>query len=103
MSPKLEKVKVQRGLGALGGHLGTKNREIAVLSDFGQPRDAQNGPKMAQVGAKMVQKTLKIKKNDPKMNVFFERFLEAFWEGFWRQNGRQINPKTLPKTCWNRS
>ena len=53
MTPKLEKIKVQRGLRALGGHLGTKNREMAALVDFGQPRDDQNGTKLAQFGAKL--------------------------------------------------
>ena len=45
-----------RGLGALGGDLGKKNVQEAVLADlgrFGQARDAQNGGKMAELGAKM--------------------------------------------------
>ena len=53
MTPKLQKIEVRRGLGTPGGHLGTKNREITVLADFGRPRDAQNGAKLAKVGAKL--------------------------------------------------
>ena len=37
------------------------------------------------------------------MHVFFERLLDAFWNGFGSQNGRKIDPKTVSKTCWNRS
>ena len=41
------------GLGALGGDLGKKNGQDAVLVDFGQARVAENGGKMAELGAKM--------------------------------------------------
>ena len=40
-------------LGALGGDLGQKNCQEAVLADFGQARDAQIGSKMGELGAKM--------------------------------------------------
>ena len=41
------------GLGPLGGDLGKKNCQEVVLGDLGQARDAQDGGKMAEVGAKM--------------------------------------------------
>ena len=50
MTPKLEKIEVRRGLGALGGHLRTKNREITVLADFGRFWPASGRPKWSQVG-----------------------------------------------------
>ena len=50
---KAEKSRPGWALGALGGDLGKKNVHEAVLADFGQARDAQNGGKMAELGAKM--------------------------------------------------
>ena len=41
------------GLGALGGHLGTKGLSKAVLADLGQARIVQNLAQRGQDGAKL--------------------------------------------------
>ena len=50
---KAKKSMLGGGLGPLGGDLGKKNGQEAVLGDFGQARDAQIGSKMGELGAKM--------------------------------------------------
>jgi len=83
----------------------------SILADFGRPRDAQNGAKLAQDGAKLDPRwpprwsinLSKSIKNRCQNGFFFERILNASWNGFWKPNRRKIIPRMVSKTRRNRS
>ena len=81
------------GLGPLGGDLGKKTCQEAVLGDFGQARDAQDGGKMAELGAKMEHRW-------PKMGLVWPSWgrLGSYLEDFGGSCGQSLH--TWPK-CKN--